>query len=443
MRAMNCTVRNSLAGTIAVVLQAILWTLPAPAAAQGSWTFVAPMQNARNELGAAVGSDGRIYAIGGGFDGVHLSTVEAYDIATDTWSSVASTPTGRDACTASSDVGGVVYVFGGSDSQGVLESRVDSYDPATNTWTQRSSMPTARTYSTSVTGKDGLIYVIGGTTPQLFATDVAEAYNPQTDTWTVLPPMPTARVEMGAAVAPDGKIYVFGGSVLLAPFVSAPVDTVEVYDPATGAWSTAPSMPYPRTNTKAATGPDGRIYIIGDTIINEVDAYDTVTRTWTAVAPLSVPRNRSALVTAPDGRIYAIGGNGGDNTTFSSVEAFSLQQAIVYGVNALYDQTKVHKSGSTIPIKLQLLDGLGVNVSAPSIVVTALTVTRVSDSATGALDDSGNSNPDYNFRYDASLGDAGGYVFNLSTKGFSTGQYRVFFQAGEDKSQHSVDFQVR
>jgi len=30
--------------------------------------------------------------------------------------------------------------------------------------------------------------------------------------------------------------------------------------------------------------------------------------------------------------------------------------------------------------------------------------------------DSGNANPDNNFRYDGTLGPSGGYIFNLSTK---------------------------
>jgi hypothetical protein len=30
--------------------------------------------------------------------------------------------------------------------------------------------------------------------------------------------------------------------------------------------------------------------------------------------------------------------------------------------------------------------------------------------------DSGNANPDNNFRYDSTLGPSGGYIFNLSTK---------------------------
>ena len=54
--------------------------------------------------------------------------------------------------------------------------------------------------------------------------------------------------------------------------------------------------------------------------------------------------------------------------------------------------------------------------------------------------DSGNANPDSNFRYDTTLG---GYIFNLSTSGLGTGTYTLSFTAGSDPTTHAVQFQVR
>jgi hypothetical protein len=45
---------------------------------RNSWTTVAPMPTAREQLAAALGPDGRIYAIGGGEGNVATATVEAY-----------------------------------------------------------------------------------------------------------------------------------------------------------------------------------------------------------------------------------------------------------------------------------------------------------------------------------------------------------------------------
>ena len=111
-----------------------------------------------------------------------------------------------------------------------------------------------------------------------------------------------------------------------------------------------------------------------------------------------------------------------------------------YNVCPLYDATKAKKSGSTYPIQIQLCDATGQNLSSAAIVVHALGVTQLSTNAPGTLDDAGNSNPDFDFRYDATLG---GYIFNLKTTGFATGTYSLNFTAGTDPAVHSALFQIK
>lgn len=121
------------------------------------------------------------------------------------------------------------------------------------------------------------------------------------------------------------------------------------------------------------------------------------------------------------------------------VAQLDLSNAVVYGVRALYDETKTHKSGSTVPVKLQLTNAAGANVSSSSLVVKAVGTTRVSTNAAGVPEDAGKSNPDSDFRYDAGLG---GYVFNLKTTGFAPGTYVLTFRAAGDPTAHTVQFRV-
>jgi tetratricopeptide (TPR) repeat protein len=79
-------------------------------------------------------------------------------------------------------------------------------------------------------------------------------------------------------------------------------------------------------------------------------------------------------------------------------------------------------------------------VSSSSTVVHAVSVIQISSQASTIFGDSGNSNPDFDFRYDASLG---GYVYNLKTTGFGTGSYLLNFIAGNSPTGYSVGFQVR
>jgi uncharacterized repeat protein (TIGR01451 family) len=111
-----------------------------------------------------------------------------------------------------------------------------------------------------------------------------------------------------------------------------------------------------------------------------------------------------------------------------------------YEIRLLYDPQVAKKSGSAYPIKIQLSDINGNNLSSASIVVHAVGVTPVSSNVPAALDDTGNANPDADFRYDPFLA---GYIFNLSTNGYATGTYTLDFIAGQDPVKHSVAFAVK
>jgi hypothetical protein len=124
-------------------------------------------------------------------------------------------------------------------------------------------------------------------------------------------------------------------------------------------------------------------------------------------------------------------------------DAFVLKLGPAFNICLLYDPTKAHRRGSTIPIKLQLCDASG-NLSSSSIVLTALSVQLVSSTAPGSVEDSGSANPDDNFRYEASLGGTGGYIFNLSTRGLATGTYNLNFKVvGSDPTIYSAPLQVK
>jgi hypothetical protein len=92
---------------------------------------------------------------------------------------------------------------------------------------------------------------------------------------------------------------------------------------------------------------------------------------------------------------------------------------------------------------LQLRDTDGVNLSSPAVMVTATFVQQISNNAPGPLGDAGRANPDFNCRFDQSLGAGGGDIFNLQTTGLATGTYRLNFVAAGDSLTHAVQFQVK
>ena len=281
--------------------------------ADGIWIARADMPTGRWELSTCV-VDGKIYAIGGAGPVYEaLRTVEVYDPATDTWTTKSEMPTARQGL-STSVVNGRIYAIGGGAASSVsyesveVFSAVEEYDPATETWTTKSEMPTARVcHHASVV--DGKIYVIGGsdasTPDDRSHVRTVEVYDPATDTWIQQGVMPASRASGFSSVV-NGKIYLIGG-------YGGP-QRVEEYDPATDTWTTKSEMPSARRSL-STSALDGRIYAFGGYVpgvsghpgVATVEVYDPATDTWSTAPDL--PSARFALRTSVvDGKIYVIGG---------------------------------------------------------------------------------------------------------------------------------------
>lgn len=172
-------------------------------------------------------------------------------------------------------------------------------------------LPTPRVGCAVITGPDGLLYVIGGTDDMLSGgMATVEAYSIATNTWATLPALSQARAELSAAVGSDGLIYAMGG--WQSGSTQAPMSTVESYAPGGDAgWQLTTPLPEPRHSFAAATGPDGRIYILGGTglvgLSTELEAY-SVDAGWTGVNDGMTPRLGLGAAFGPDGNLYALGG---------------------------------------------------------------------------------------------------------------------------------------
>jgi probable HAF family extracellular repeat protein len=114
-----------------------------------------------------------------------------------------------------------------------------------------------------------------------------------------------------------------------------------------------------------------------------------------------------------------------------------------YTICLFYDPTRAVRSGSTLPIKLQLCDANNQNLSSASIVLHAISIEMLSSAGATDVQHSGNANPDNNFRYDASIGDTGGYIFNLKTRGLHSGSCALNFTVADGFTIYQVPFQVR
>ena len=300
---------------------------PAFAIASNTWITRASMPGTeRLGLASAVvpnaAGESILYVIGGsstkyvqpsGPTSGALSTVQAYNAATNTWSTKAPLPLALYRTNGAGVINGKIYVSGGrqsGDKRYVLSLFV--YNPTTNTWTRKRDMPYATWGGvTGVIGKK--LYVL--TCPVEESCSPFERmglyrYDPATDGWTELTPTPAALGEpLGGVIG--GKLYVTGG----------PDGAFLVYDPATNAWTPKASLPIARQHAAAAVLA-GKLYIMGgyevapwpdftETLVRKTTVYTPSTNSWTQKALMPTTRfdiTASRIVVNGQSRIAAVGG---------------------------------------------------------------------------------------------------------------------------------------
>jgi hypothetical protein len=214
--------------------------------------------------------------------------------------------------------------------------------------------------------------------------------------------------------------------------------TLTPIDPATigdvpGGFAVAGSLAYQISTTASFTGPVTLAFRVPAPIslndFNNLSIYHNENGVLMDVTAVSPPRDYSTLT------VYAV------TNSFSPFYLVRRGQHL----KLLFDQTKAYKRGSTVPIKLQILDSVNTNISSANLALNAHTLMQVGGNTSNPIVDSGNANPDYNFRYDSALGGTnGGYIFNLSTKGLNAGTYVLSLYVGADHSFfHTLKFEVK
>ena len=292
--------------------------------AQGTWTQKPDMPFYRNHH-TGVAYDGKIYLFGGGADFVSCtSQVHEYNPATGSYTHKAPMPVGL--CGAAAvEAGGKIYLFGGYTTfDGQVSDTALEYDVANNTWKTLAPMPTARGYAGSVLfPSSDVIWVIGGGNAFSQAgLSVVEAYDLTTDTWMDSGNMPSGRGGLTAHFTPYyWSVFVFGGSA----YTDVPAEeTIFLFDGLWGwvDWGTSPT----RRTLHCSSQIGEKVFLMGgmnpgEPVFSSVDMYDMHDFNWaSAVAPMHTAR-RAFASAAVDKKIYVFGGNN-ESGVLKSVEVF-------------------------------------------------------------------------------------------------------------------------
>jgi hypothetical protein len=195
----------------------------------------------------------------------------------------------------------------------------------------------------------------------------------------------------------------------------------------------------PLVDITITTPPEGALYLLNDVVSAEFSC-SPAPPTPPVVACLGdVPSGSNIDTSSVGSKTFTV--NAPVTAGPAGVKTVDYQVVLAKNVCLLYDPNRSVKKGAAFPIKLEVCDVAGHNLSSPSIVVHAVSVTMVSTNAPGALEDSGNANPDFDFRFDSTLGVGGGYIFNLKTT--SSGTWNLNFTISGDPSTHSAKFGVK
>jgi N-acetylneuraminic acid mutarotase len=260
----------------------------------GGWTSLPPLPaGPRQETGVAA-LDGKIYVIGGfNVSSAVVATVEVYDPASRTWSTVAPFPRPiHHANTAS--VGGKIYVVGAlvELTFGAI-GNVYVYDPANNAWSAKSPIPTGQERGAGGVAVIGSkIYVAGGWRGNSVAD--FSSYDTATDVHAQLPPLvqPNDHLVAGAV---DGVVYAIGGRF---GGITGLISRVAAFDPAMGSWSERAPMITPRGGAAAAVVRD-RIVVAGGEgnpavssgVFAQVEVFIPASNTWLSLPNMRTPRH--------------------------------------------------------------------------------------------------------------------------------------------------------
>ncbi|KFQ99741.1 Kelch-like 4 [Opisthocomus hoazin] len=265
---------------------------------------------------------GALYAVGGMDATKGTTTIEKYDLRTNSWVQI-GTMNGRRLQFGVAVIDNKLYIVGGRD--GLKTSNiVECFNPITKVWTLMPPMSTHR-HGLGVAMLEGPMYAVGGHDGWSYLNTV-ERWDPQARQWNYVASMSTPRSTVGVA-ALNSKLYAVGGRD-----GSSCLKSMECFDPHTNKWSICASMSKRRGGVGVATY-NGFLYAVGghdapasnhcSRLSDCVERYDPKTDAWTTVAPLSVPRDAVGICPLGD-RLYAVGGYDG-HTYLDTVESYDAQ----------------------------------------------------------------------------------------------------------------------
>jgi uncharacterized protein (TIGR03437 family) len=257
------------------------------------------------------------------------NSTELYDPVTGRWSPTGNLSTSRVGHSAVRLANGKVLVAGGfiynrNENLYTFLATAEIYDPGTGVWSVAGSLNVARAGATATLLADGSVLVAGGGShPDWSVVNSAELYDPTTGAWIPTGTMSAARVGHTATLLASGKVLVASGSRGLP--------SAELYDPATASWTATGNPNAAPTYTTALLLPSGQVLVAGGGSqegvnhcdgVADAELYDPATGQWSTTGRLMAARAGHSLTLLPNGSVLAAGGFASNCESISSSEIY-------------------------------------------------------------------------------------------------------------------------
>lgn len=274
--------------------------------AAGTFSATGSMATPRQYHTATLLQDGRVLIAGGSAFGVVTSSAEIYDPATGTFTATGNLGTARASHTATLLPNGKVLLAGGRDL-GSFFLTAELYDPATGTFTPTGSLLEARATHTATLLPDGKVLIAGGYRSSNLAS--AELYDPASGTFASAGSMVSPRAYHTATRLPDGRVLMVGGTTSAA---------AEIYAPATGFSATGSLIDVRAYWHTATLLPSGKVLVAGGVgvgnpapLLGSAEVFDPASGAFTSTGSLSTQRETHTATLLGNGRVLVVGGVGG------------------------------------------------------------------------------------------------------------------------------------
>ena len=289
----------------------------------GFSTPTGDMITARSGHSATLLPNGRVLITGG-----NVASAELYDPFTGTFTAAGGTTTVSGIATLLKN--GKVLITGDT---------AQLYDPAADSFAPTGSYVGPFYYGpsfypeTATLLQDGRVLIVGSACGDCWL-EHEELYDPVAGTFKVAGKLRTidSGSDLGAGptatLLPNGKVLLAGGAGYFYY-----LSTAELYDPSTDTFTATANMTIARAWHTATLLPDATVLVAGGQFsspfypsLNEAELYNPATGTFSSTGNMTIAREGHSATRLPDGRVLMSGGvtgGNGDNYRLGSVELYT------------------------------------------------------------------------------------------------------------------------